>query len=157
MFEQASIESSGLLKRPWAITVSFAGQAAALSAVALVSLIHTDSLTPRAAFFTGVVGPPGSPPTNKQSTVKAATQAVKSPLRPFTSPANVPQGISPAGHEAAILSQDEMASGPGVIGGIDGISGQSQRLLGDAARLPAPPIEPVRHTQEKVVTNAPAR
>jgi hypothetical protein len=39
MFEQASIDSSGLLKRPWAMTVSLAGQAAALSAVALVSLI----------------------------------------------------------------------------------------------------------------------
>jgi len=157
MFEQASIESSGLLKRPWAITVSFAGQAVALSAVALVSLIHTDSLTPRAAFFTGVVGPPGPPPTQNRSTVKAATQAVKSPLRPFTAPPNVPKGISPAGHEAAILSQDEMASGLGVIGGIDWISGQSPRLLGGATRLPVPPIEPVRHAQEKAVLNAPAK
>ena len=59
MFEQASIESSGLLQRPWAMTVSLAGQAAALSAVVLVSLVHTDSLVPRASYFTGVVGPAG--------------------------------------------------------------------------------------------------
>src|SRR5260370_42527025 len=105
MFEQASIDNSGLLKRPWAMTVSLAGQAAALSAVALVSLIQTDSLTPRASFFTGVVGPP-APPSNHRSTAKAATQAVKSPLRPFTAPPNVPKGISPAGFDAALLSLD---------------------------------------------------
>jgi periplasmic protein TonB len=157
MFEQASIESSGLLKRPWAITVSFAGQAAALSAVALVSLIHTDSLTPRAVFFTGMVGPPGPPPTQNRSNVKAATQAVKSPSHIFTAPMSIPKGISSTGPEAPTLSPDEAASGPGVIGGIDGISGQSTRLLGDAARLPAPPIEPVRRTQEKAAPNAPVR
>ena len=154
MFEQASIESSGLLKRPWAITVSFAGQAAALSAVALVSLIHTDSLTPRAAFFTGVVGPTGPLPTHNRSTVKAATQAVKSPLHVFTAPMSIPKGISSTGPEAPMLSPDEAASGPGVM---DGISRQSSALLGDAARLPPPPAEPVRRAQEKAIPNAPAK
>jgi protein TonB len=157
MFEQASIESSGLLKRPWAITVSFVGQAAALSAVALVSLIHTDSLTPRAAFFTGVVGPPGLPPTHNRSTVKAATQAVKSPLHSFAAPMSIPKGISSTGPEAPMLSPDEAASGAGVMDGIDGIFGRTSGLLGDAARVPPPPAEPVRRTQEKAVPNAPAK
>src|SRR5216684_9079255 len=107
MFEQASIESSGLLKRPWAITVSFAGQAAALSAVALVSLIHTDSLTPRAAFFTGVVGPPGPPPAHNRSSVRATAQTTKSTLRVFSAPTSIPRSISSAGPETLMLSPDQ--------------------------------------------------
>ena len=156
MFEQTTIETSGLLKRPWAITVSFAGQAAALSAVALVSLIHTDSL-PRAAYFTGIPAPPRRLIQQTQSSVKAATQPVKAPWRLLTAPLNIPKGISSAGPEAPMLSPDEAASGPGVLGGIDGISGQSPGLLGDAVRLPAPPIEPVRRMPEKTVPSAPAK
>ena len=155
MFEQASIDHSGLLKRPWAITVSFAGQAAALSAVALVSLIHTDSLTPRAAFFTGVVAPPGPAPAPNRSRVGADTQTSKSPLRIFSAPISIPKGISSAGTEAPMLFQDEAASGPGVIGGISGQP--SSVLVGDLMRLPAPPAEAVRRTPEKAVANAPAK
>jgi periplasmic protein TonB len=157
MFEQTSIDDSGLLKRPWAMTVSFAGQAAALSALALVSLIHTDSLTPRAAFFTGVVAPPGPVPAHNRSTISAASQAMKIPWR-LTAPVSVPRSISSTGPEAPMLSPDDESSGPGVIGGIEGISGpSSSRPLGDLMRLPAPPAEPVRHVQEKAVANVPAK
>jgi protein TonB len=157
MFEQASIEHSGLLKRPWAMTVSFAGQAAALSAVVLVSLVHTDSLTLRAAFFTGVVGPPPGSPTHNRSSVKV-TQTTKSPLHILTAPMSIPRAISSAGPESPTLSPDEAAGGPGVIGGIDGILDQSSsRLFGDLMRLPAPPAEPVRRMQEKAVPNPPAK
>jgi protein TonB len=157
MFEQASIENSGLLKRPWAMTVSFAGQAAALSAVALVSLIQPDSLTPRAAFFTGIVAPPGPAPEHNRSSVRAVTQPTKSSLRIFTAPLSIPKSISSAGPELPMLSPDEPASGSGVIGGIGGPSGQSSGLIGDLMRLPAPPAEPVRRTQERAVANAPAK
>jgi protein TonB len=157
MFEQASIESSGLLKRPWAMTASFAGQAAAISAVALVSLIHTDSL-PRAAYFTGVVAPPpGPPPTHNQSSAKAVTRAAKAPWRPFTAPPSVPKGINLAGPESAMLLPDEVTAGQGVIGGIGGFSEQGSRLIGDLARPPAPPAEPVRRAPEKPPANAPIK
>jgi protein TonB len=56
-----------------------------------------------------------------------------------------------------MLSPDEVASGPGVLGGIDGPSGQSAGLLGDAARLPPPPPEPIRRTQEKTIPTAATR
>jgi periplasmic protein TonB len=56
-----------------------------------------------------------------------------------------------------MLSTDEAMSGPGFTGGIDGISGQSALLLGDAARLPAPPGEPVRRTAEKAIPTAPIK
>jgi len=115
----------------------------------LVSLIHTDSLPTRTAFFTGVVGPPGPAPAHSRSSVKAATQTAKTPWPVFTAPINIPRGISSAGPEAAMLSPDEGTIGPSGIGGIDGISGQASALLGDAARLPAPPVEPVPRTQEK--------
>ena len=155
MFEQASIESSGLLKRPWAMTVSFAGQAAALSAVVLVSLVHTDSL-PRAAYFTGVVAPPGPLP-HDQARPAGVTRSAKSPWRIFTAPLSIPKGISAAGPEAPLLLPDDGATGPGVPGGIDGLSGQGSRLLGELTHLPAPPAEPVRRTPEKAAANAPAR
>src|SRR5579859_5911069 len=117
MFEQTSIDDSGLLKRPWAMTVSFAGQAAAVSAVALVSLVHTDSL-PRAAYFTGVVAPPGPLP-HDQSRPAGVTRSSKSPWRIFTAPVSIPKGISAAGPEAPLLLPDDGAIGAGVPGGID--------------------------------------
>jgi protein TonB len=153
MFEQASIESSGLLKRPWVMTVSLAGQAAVLSAVVLVSLVHTDSLVPRASYFTGVVGPVGSPPNHDKPRTAGATRSAKNPWRVFTAPISIPKGISLTGSEALLLSQDDWATGDGIPGGIDLSFGQSSGLLGDL-RLPAPPAAPVRRTQEKAPSSA---
>ena len=156
MFEQASIESSGLLKRPWAMTVSLAGQAAALSAVVLVSLVHTDSL-PRASYFTGVVGPAEHPPRGDRSHVRAITRATRTPAPLFTAPSSIPQGIRSTGPDAPVLSPDDGAGSPGVPGGSDLSFGQSSVLLGDAAHLPAPPMAPVRRTQERSAAPAPAK
>jgi protein TonB len=153
MFEQASIENSGLLRRPWAMSVSFAGQVAAISAVALVSLMHTDSL-PRAAYFTGVVahlGPPPGPDHNRSSAKAVVAQGAKAQLRVFIAPTSIPKGINTAGPETLMLAPDE-GVGSGVIGGI-GVSAEGSRLLGDLARLPPPPPEAVRRTQEKAPAN----
>jgi protein TonB len=155
MFEQASIESSGLLKRPWAMTVSFAGQAAVLSAVVLVSLIQTDTL-PRTAFFAGVVAPPSPAPPVTGPRGKAVAQQPNMPL-PFTAPAAIPRGVSLVGPEMPMLSSDDAASSLGVPGGIDGFSSASSPLLRDLARLPPPPAEPVRKAQEKPVASTPAK
>src|ERR1700730_4792900 len=113
MFEQASIESSGLLKRPWVMTVSFAGQAVALSAVVLVSLVHTDSLVPRASYFTGVVGPVEHPPNHDTPRTVGTTRPAKNSWRVFTAPIRVPKGISTAGSDAPLLSQDDLSTGTG--------------------------------------------
>jgi periplasmic protein TonB len=156
MFEQASIESSGLLKRPWVMTLSLAGQAAALSAVVLVSLVHTDFLVPRASYFTGVVGPAGPPPNHDRPRTAGATRPAKNPWRVFTAPISIPKGISLTGSEGPLLSQDDWATGTGIPGGIDGFSGQGSGLLGDL-RLPAPPAAPVRRTQEKAAAPSPAK
>jgi protein TonB len=75
----------------------------------------------------------------------------------FTAPSSIPKGISTAGFEAPLLSQDDWATGMGIPGGVDLGFGQSSGLLGDVARLPAPPATPVRRTQEKVTPNAPAK
>jgi len=156
MFEQASIESSGLLKRPWAMTVSLAGQAAALSAVVLVSLVHTDSLMPRASYFTGVVGPARHPPNHDKPRTAAATRPAKNSWRVFTAPISIPKGISTAGPEAPLLSQNDWETDTGISDGIDRFSGQGSGLLGDL-RLPAPPATAVRRTPEKAVAPSPAK
>ena len=56
-----------------------------------------------------------------------------------------------------MLSPNDETTGPGAIDGIDGPPGQSSGLLGEAVGLPAPPIEPVRRTQEKALPNAPVK
>ena len=156
MFEQASIESSGLLKRPWAMTVSLAGQAAALSVVVLASLVHTDSLVPRASYFTGVVGPAGPHPNHDKPRTAGVTRPAKNSWRVFTAPISIPKGISLTGSEAPLLSQDDWATGTGIPGGIDLGFGQGSGLLGDL-RLPAPPAVPVRRTPEKAAPSAPIK
>ena len=156
MFEQASIESSGLLKRPWVMTVSFAGQTAVLSAVVLVSLIQTDTL-PRGAFFTGVVAPPPPAPPISGSRASAVAQRPKMPLPTFTAPAIIPKGVSSVGPETPMLSTDDGMIGPGIPGGIEGFSGASSPLLRDVARLPSPPTEPIARTQEKAIASTPAK
>jgi hypothetical protein len=40
MFEQASLDTQGALKNPWAFTVSIAGQTVVITAAVLMSLIH---------------------------------------------------------------------------------------------------------------------
>jgi protein TonB len=156
MFEQASIDSSGLLKRPWAMTVSFAGQASVLSAVVLVSLIQTDTL-PRPAFFTGVVAPPSRAQPVNVTRGRAVAQQPKMPLPVFTAPAAIPKGVSLVGPETPMLSPDDATAPPGVLGGIEGFSPASSSLLRDMARLPPPPAEPVRKTQEKPAASAPTK
>src|SRR2546429_9960474 len=79
MFEQASIDTRGMLKNPWAITASVAGQTIVLSAAILVSLIHIDAL-PRGLSITTITAP-GSP--LKPATQTAASAAVP---RPQTTP-----------------------------------------------------------------------
>jgi protein TonB len=56
MFEQASIDTRGMLRSPWAITVSVVGQALLLSAGIVVSLLQTDTL-PRGFAITRVAAP----------------------------------------------------------------------------------------------------
>src|SRR5260370_20087573 len=122
MFEQASIESPGLLKRPLAMTISLAGQAAAVSAVALVSLLHIESL-PKAPFFVAVPTPVRLAPIPTGSSAPAATKPAKQPLIVFTAPAAIPVGIHTTGPETTMLSPVDVAPGSGVPGGVDGFSG----------------------------------
>ena len=151
MFEQASIDSSGLLKRPWAITVSFAGQAAALSAVAVVSLIQTDSL-PRTNYFS-IPTPPRYSFADTRSTTKAtATQPVKTRSRLFVAPMSIPRAVGSAGPDAPRLSPDEFANGPGIMSNIDGVPGQFSGLLVDVM-----PAGPVRQPEERAIPDVPTR
>jgi hypothetical protein len=74
----------------------------------------------------------------------------------FTAPISIPKGISLAGSEAPLLSQDDLSTGTSILGGIDLGSGQGSGLLGDL-RLPAPPAVPVRRTPEKVAPSTPIK
>src|SRR5260370_37419670 len=76
MFEQASIDTRGMLRSPWAITVSVLGQALLLSAGIVVSLLQTDTL-PRGFAITRVA----APWIRQQSAEPSAGSAVARPIR----------------------------------------------------------------------------
>src|SRR5215831_17416684 len=111
MFEQVSVDTGGMLKSPWAITASVAGQTIVLSAAILVSLIHIDAL-PRGFSITTIAAPGGplkpAPPT-VPSTIGQRTPMAHRPFvfptkradRVDSSPQNVALSLLPPGPEGA--------------------------------------------------------
>ena len=141
MFEQASIDSPGLLKRPLAMTISLAGQAAAVSAIAMVSLLHIESL-PKSMFVVGVPAPPRPVPPGTHTKARSAPAPEKQPLLVFTAPAAIPVGIHPTGIETMPAPVDFAPGSSGVPGGVDGFPVSGSRLLESIARLPPPAPAP---------------
>jgi protein TonB len=125
------------------LTFSAAGQAAAVGAVVLVSLAHTDAL-PR-SLFTTTIGVPGKRPEPVQQTAQQpVARTVRSSPHIFTMPARVPATISLAASEPG--PAPEAASGGGdlaVIGGLGTGFGLSSTLINAISRPtpPAPRIE----------------
>src|SRR6266545_6477580 len=132
MFEQASIDTRGMLKRPWAITASVAGQALALSVGILVSLIHTDAL-PRGASITTIAAPGGPLKPAAPLSGSATVQRSKTAHRPFVLPAKNANPIDSKSQKTALsLTPDDIGidsgqsvgngtsyiEGPGIPGGV---------------------------------------
>src|SRR5258708_1998596 len=146
MFEQSSIDTRGMLKSPWAITASVAGQTIVLSAAILVSLIHIDAL-PRGFSITAITAPGAplkpTPPTAGSAAVARPQVShrvfVFQPSRATptdSSPQNVALSLLPAGPEGVI----------GAIGG-DGSGAIFGGLPGAVHVMPPPP--PPAHPVEK--------
>lgn len=154
MFEQASIDSPGLLKRPWAISISLLGQAAILSAVALVSLLHTNAL-PAGFSFTRVVAPgrsPAPPPASRgakaPATAARATEA-KAFHAPSVIPAHISMGVidAPTPADSGVAVNEVWGSvGPGGGGGLAWID----------VPHPAPPPVAVKPAAQEPKPPAPA-
>jgi protein TonB len=140
MFEQATTDIHGPLKRSMAMTISFAGQAAVLTTAALVSFLHTDSL-PDGLRVMGVVAPPGrsSPPTQLKPHAVTGVTVVKAPWRPFTQPPAIPSRIEMDGAAgASIPSFDGAAIDAGVIGAF-GPAGRGLLPIDLPHPVPPPP------------------
>jgi periplasmic protein TonB len=148
MFEQTIIESPGLLRRPVAMTISFAGQAGAAVTALLVSLVHTDSL-PRPFFLTPVVAPPGTRARPASLTKTVATlPAASRPLRVFREPATIPAGVAERRADTILLAGDDSeVDVPGVPGGIVPF-GQSLGTIGGPLYPPAPPLAQPSHVSD---------
>src|SRR5437667_3441656 len=148
MFEQASIDSRGMLKGPWAITASVAGQTIVLSAAILASLIHIDAL-PRGFSITAITAP-GSPLKPAPPTAgSAAVQRTQTTPHPFVFPTNratpidsnaqnVALTLLPPGPEGAVGA---IGDGPGAIFGPPG--------TGVVHVTPPPPPPAAAHPVEK--------
>src|SRR5436309_38642 len=118
MFEQASIDTRGMLRSPWAITASVAGQTIVVGAVGLISLLQTDAL-PKALFMPGPLAAPGNhikvvdPPAGS-----VVPRRSPSSLRVFVAPAKISALQDNNSHDAAVLAliDDPLAIGVGIPG-----------------------------------------
>src|SRR5713226_6072311 len=138
MFEQASLDSQGALKNPWAFTVSVAGQTVVITAAILLSLIHTDAL-PRSGLFTTLVAPgvPKAPPP--RITGAQPVRTVNSAGRVFRVPSIVPTGIARDTPGAPVLlPASEIGNDLSIIGGT-GTGPGLDHILTDAIGRVAPP------------------
>jgi len=147
MFEQVLVSRQGQASRPLAMTISFTGQVAALTAVALISLFRTDSLT-SAFSFVRVAAPAGpSQRTPPHTTAVSKPTSARTPWRVFTQPTRVPTQIAlgeietPASLGPAVIDN-------GIVGGIGTDSDYSvARLIDIPPPAPTPPSKPI--AQEK--------
>ena len=149
MFEQASIDTRGMLKNPWAITASVAGQTIVLSAAILVSLIHIDAL-PRGLSITTITAPGGPLKSAAPTAASAPVPRPQTTPHPFvfptkradslvSSPQNVALSLLPPGPEAAVGAIGSSGVGS-ILGGLPG--------AGDVHVL-SPPPPPAAHPVEK--------
>jgi protein TonB len=153
MFEQASLDTRGVLRSPWAITVSFAGQSLALTTGILISLIHTDAL-PRVLSIATITTPgrtlkPASPPPGVRAIVERApafTPRLVFPLDNRKSP------VEAAASRDWLLSAGEpqpgaIGEGMGDLGG-PGLLGIPSPLATQVAPPPPPPAQTAPRTEK---------
>ena len=150
MFEQASIDTRGALRSPWALAISITGQTLIISAGILASLIHTDGIRPP-AFLTTLTVPTGPRPIPTQQ------QAVVRPLKQahgvFTMPSQVPKTIDMSVHDAVFPSTPDVGlDNAGILGGI-GTPGQLTSVIDTIARtvLPPPRVEALPQKKADVI------
>src|SRR5436189_6173200 len=138
MFEQASLDTSGPLKSPWALTFAFAGQALVLSAVVLASLVHTDFL-PKSIFSVGLTAPvPPGPATPPHSQPRQLRPQPSSP-HPFTAPPTIPRTILMTSQEPGPdLPQETGGAADAIIGGLPP-TGAASFVIRDILAIRTPP------------------
>jgi len=158
MFEQASLDTQGGLKNPWAFTVSIAGQTVLVTAAVLVSLVHTDAL-PRSGLFTKIVAPGVSKAPPPSTTRPQPPRTASSAPHVFRMPWNVPTSItrdSPG--VPMLLSTSGIGDDTQIIGLMpEGADSSLTHILGDAIRRVAPPHRPDPSPTPKLVAAAPAK
>src|SRR2546427_4368480 len=115
MFEQASIDTRGLWKSPWALTASLAGQTLMVSAGILVSLIHTDAL-PRGFSIINVTPPRSSSTTRVKAAETTNRRQPETSAHRFVFPTEAKSVRAASGAEQLLLSDvAEIGSGAGAF------------------------------------------
>ena len=152
MFEQASIDTRGMLRSPWAMMASVAGQTLALGVVAVVSLIHTDAL-PRGFLMTNIAPPRGaSKPADAPERSRAA-QPIRTSPHALVFSTNVRKPVSDDAGPQLSTPDGIETGGAGVIGAMDATSGDTL-LIGTAVRIPPTPPPAAMPEREKRATPA---
>src|SRR5262249_55345585 len=121
MFEQVSIESSRLLRRPWAMGLSVLGQSAILGVAALLSLWQTGSL-PRVSLVTGVVPPGRRVVQNEPPRAMERFSGPRAAEHVFTMPASIPTGVRHFVDLAPEAPPIDGGGADGIVGGIDALA-----------------------------------
>ena len=155
MFEQASLDSQGAVKNPWAFTVSVAGQTVIITAAVLLSLIHTDAL-PRSGLFTTLVAPgvPKAPPPRND--IPPARRA-GSATRVLTYPSTIPTGVAREAPGApTLLPAGDVGDDLPIIGASGTDSGLGHTLSEMVRRVTPPHQPPTPAVTKPAVTTPPA-
>jgi protein TonB len=152
MFEQASIDTRGALRSPWALAISITGQTAIISAGILVSLIHTDGIRPP-AFLTLITPPHHSPPGEPPAVVRQTKRAPGV----FTMPSQISKTIDMSVHEAVLPpSTDGGLDFSGIIDRFGETSGVTSFI--DTIARPTPPlVRPEPAPQKQAAAIAPRK
>src|ERR1700690_3896129 len=134
MFEQASIDTRGALRSPWALAISITGQTAIISAGILVSLIHTDAIRPPA--FLTLITPPHPPPHGDPPAVVRQTKRAPGV---FTMPSQIPKTIDMSVRESTLPSApDGGFDFSGIIGAVGAPSALTSFI--DTIARPVPSV-----------------
>jgi len=154
MFEQASIDTRGMLRSPWAITASVAAQTVVVGAVGLISLLQIEAL-PKVLIMARDAAPRSSIKLADTPRGTVAARPAHLVLRPFSEPSTIsPLRLNKAPDAASFVIDEPLAIGfigvPGAGGGNGG-----ENLLRDGLatfRPPPPPVVAARPRETPVQT-----
>ena len=144
MFEDSLLESGGRLARryPWTTTISFAGQAALLAGLLLLSLFYTDALPMRTLISSLEAPPPPPPAPVAVQTVRTTAQPSELHSGALLTPTRIPSQIALV-HDPPAAENNEQPF-TGVLHGTGSGSVTMGELLRDV------PVAPPVVTPQKV-------
>jgi protein TonB len=140
MFEDSLVESGGRFahRNPWTTAFSFAGQAALLAGLLLLSLFYNEALPMRTLISSLQAPPPTQPAPLSTQTVRTTTQVSALHSDALMAPSRIPVRILPGQDQPAAPGSDA----PPIPGVLTGDGSGSNPLADLLPKMPPSPTKP---------------